>query len=76
MIFMVFLWFHHENRLVSNFYYYIRTQHVNIRRYGKFHGKRKIYLFGTAPSMAFGSFLFENLIFLENNGLGQNCMKY
>ena len=50
MIFMVFLWFPHENRLVGNFHYHNRNQLVKIRKYGEFYGNRKLYLFGTAPN--------------------------
>ena len=58
--------YHHENRLVGNFHYYIRNQGVKIRKYGEFYGNRKVYLFGTAPLMDFGTFVVvENLIFLE-----------
>ena len=57
--FMVVLWFHYENRLVGNFHYYIRNQRVEIRKYGEFEGNWKVYLFGTAPIMGFGSFLFK-----------------
>ena len=64
MIFTLFLWFHHENRLVGNFHYYIRNQRVKIRKYGEFDGNRKVHLFGTAPLMGFGSF-FYNFISLE-----------
>ena len=41
-----FLWFHHDNRLVGNFHYYIRNQRVKIRGYGDFDGNRKVHLFG------------------------------
>ena len=51
MIVMVFLWFHHENRLVGNF---------QIRKYGEFHRNRKVCLFGTALLMGFGSFFFKS----------------
>ena len=51
-----FLRFHHENRLVSNLHYYIRNQHVTIRKCGEFHGNQKVYLFRAAPLMGFGSF--------------------
>ena len=36
MIFMVFLWFHHENRLVANFHYHIRIHRVKIHKYSEF----------------------------------------
>ena len=49
MIFIVFLWFYHENRLVGNFHYYIFNQRLKIRKSGKFVGNRKVNLFGTAP---------------------------
>ena len=63
---MVFLCFHHENRLVSNFHYYIRNQRVKIRKYREFDGNRKVHLFRTTPLMGFSSFQnFLNLIFLE-----------
>ena len=62
---MVFLWLHHENRLVGNLQYYIRNQCIKIRKYGEFDRNRKVHLFGTSPVMDFGSF-FLNLIFLEN----------
>ena len=45
MIFMVFLWFHHKNRIIGNFDYYIRNRHVKIRKYGEFDGNRKVHLF-------------------------------
>ena len=51
-----FLWFHHENRLVGNFQYYIRNKRGKIRKYRKFDRNRKVHLFGTAPLMGFGSF--------------------
>ena len=60
---MVFLWPHHENRLVGNFPYYIRNQRVKLSKYGEFDGNRKVHLFGTTLIMGFGSFF--NLIFLE-----------
>ena len=47
MIFMVFLWFHHENQLLGNFHYYICIQRVKIRKYGKFYGNEKVHLFET-----------------------------
>ena len=66
MIFMVFLWFHHENRLVGNFHYYIRNQRINIRKYGEFDENQKVHLFKTTILMYFGKFFFFfNLIFLE-----------
>ena len=37
MIFIGFLWFSPENRLVGNFHYHIRNQRVEIRKYLKFH---------------------------------------
>ena len=59
MIFIVFLWFQHENRIVRNFHYYIRNQRVKIREYGEFDESRKVYLFGIAPLMGFrGVFFF------------------
>ena len=57
MIFMDFLWFHHENRLVDSLCYYIRNQRVKICKYGEFDENWKIHLFGTL--------FFLNLIFLE-----------
>ena len=48
MIFMVFLWFHHDNRLVGNFHYYIRNERIKIRKYAELNGNRKVQLFGTA----------------------------
>ena len=54
--FYSFLWFHHENRLIGNFHYYIRNQRVKIRKCREFYGNQKVHLFGTAPSMGFGSF--------------------
>ena len=65
MVFMVFLWFYHENRLVGHFHYYIRNFHVKIRKFGDFDGNREVHLFETASLMGFCSFFFENLIFLE-----------
>ena len=56
MIFMVFLWLHHENQVVDNFHYYIRDQHIKLRKCGEFHGNQKVYLFRAAPLMGFGSF--------------------
>ena len=46
---MVFLWFHHENRLVAHFCYHIRNQRVEIHKYTKFEENRRIQLFGTTP---------------------------
>ena len=46
---MVFLWFHHENRLAAHFHYHIRNQRVEIHKYTKFEENRRIQLFGTAP---------------------------
>ena len=66
MIFTVFLWFYHENRPVRNFHYYIRNQRVKIRKYGEFHGNRKVQLFGTAPIMGFGTFFFFFFFFFLN----------
>ena len=65
-----FLWFHHENRLVSNFHYYVCNQYVKIRKYGKFDGNRKVHLFRTAPLMGFGNFFsfVLNFFFSKNNG--------
>ena len=59
-----FFLFHHENRLVDNFHYYIRSQRVEIRKHGEFYGNREVHLFGTAPIMSIESF-FLYLIFLE-----------
>ena len=59
MIFMVFLWFHHENRLVGNFHYYIRNQRIKIRKYREFYGIQKVHLFRTVFLISF---------FLKNNG--------
>ena len=67
MIFMVFLWFHHENRLIGNFNYYIRNQHVKIDKYGVFDGKKKGSPNRNCTFNGFWQFffLFDNLIFLE-----------
>ena len=66
MIFMVFSWFHHENRLVGNFHYYIRNQHVNIRKHGEFDWNRKVHLFKTAPLMGFRHFFLKISFFSKN----------
>ena len=41
---MVFSWFYHENRLVTDFDYHIRNQRVKIHKYTKFEENRKIIL--------------------------------
>ena len=38
---MVFLSFHHENRLVTNFHYHIRNQRFKIQKYSEFQINRK-----------------------------------
>ena len=38
MIFMGFLWIHHESGLVEHFHYYIRNQRVKIRECEEFDG--------------------------------------
>ena len=60
MIFMVFLWFHYENRLVGKFHYYIRNQCLKIRKYGDFSGNQGIHLLRTAHLMSFGNFFFKS----------------
>ena len=60
----IFFIFELENRICGYFHYYIRNQHVKIRKYREFDGNRKVHLFGTEPLMGFGSF-FLNLIFLK-----------
>ena len=52
----LFLWLHHENRLVENFHYYIRNQCVKIAKCGEFDGNLKIQPFGTASLIVFGNF--------------------
>ena len=76
MIFMGFLWFHHENRLVVSFHYYTRNQCVKICKYGEFDGNRKVYLFGTTPLIGFGSFFFKFHFTRKIMILGKKCMKH
>ena len=76
MIFIVFSWFHHENRLIGNFHYYIRNQRVKIRKYGKFYRNWKVHLFVTAPLMGFGSFFFKSHFSRKIMVLGKNFLEY
>ena len=54
MIFMFFLWFHHESQLIDNFHYHIRNQRVKIHKCGDFEGNRWVQLFETLSKSPIG----------------------